>query len=73
MAFLLFFDAGFRYTLRTLHREQFYLPNKCSNLNATEINTVKKDFCCLLMGIPSRRVCANIDCDTEDIYIQCPS
>ena len=62
---------GFRYTLRTLHREQFYLPDKCSNLTAAQIDTAKKDFCCLLNGIPSRSVCALIDCEVDDIFLQC--
>lgn len=58
---------GFRHTLRPLHPAEFYLPTDCDNLNSTQVNQIKIDFCELIEFF------IEMECRPENAFIQCPS
>ncbi|XP_064403961.1 uncharacterized protein LOC135349357 [Halichondria panicea] len=61
--------SGFRYTLRPLHRAEYYLPSPCPLVTQTEADTVKTRFCDLLSDFVDKD---QINCTTSNAFIQCP-
>ncbi len=61
--------TGFRYTLRPLHRAEYYLPSPCPLVTQTEADTVKTRFCDLLSDFVDKD---QINCTTSNAFIQCP-
>ena len=64
----MFLLAGFRHTLRPLHRLEFYLPLPCNALfeDQADGDKIKTEFC-NLVSFFSRE-----DCDFNDVSVQCP-
>ena len=63
--------TGFRYTLRPLHRGEYYLPSPCPLVmqDQTQADTVKTRFCDVLTDFVDKD---QINCTTSSAFIQCP-